>query len=162
MSDNLKPKSFRDLKKTLKDISPTGLASLLAYIDPFMDVLFALAFIFALLKDFSDIVLSLIPYVGQILTLFISAFCAIFIFLIMLIVGSRKNKTLAKRLLLLFIGSLADAIPVISFFPIETAVVVIAYFMILKERREEAEERKKQAEQEQIEMQQIYAQVQSN
>jgi Tfp pilus assembly protein PilO len=80
----------------------------------------------------------------------------------MLIVGSRKNKTLAKRLLLLFIGSLADAIPVISFFPIETAVVVIAYFMILKERREEAEERKKQAEQEQIEMQQIYAQVQSN
>jgi len=157
---NPKPKSFSDLKKTLTGISPTGLASLLTYIDPFMDVLFALAFIFALLKDFSDIVISLIPYIGQILALLISAFCAIFIFLIMLIVGSRKNKALAKRFLLLLIGSLADAIPVISFFPTETAVVVIAYFMILKERREEAEERKQQAKQEQIEMQQIYAHIQ--
>lgn len=141
----VKPKALADLKKSFKDISPAGIVSLLTYIE-FFDVLFALAFIFALLKDFSDIVISLIPYVGQILSLIISVFCAIFIFLVMFVVGSRKAKALAKRSLMLALGSLADVVPVLNFFPIETAVVIIAYFMILKERKEQAEEKKQQIE----------------
>jgi len=158
MSEQLtpKPKLFIDLKKSIKNISPTNLASLLAYVELF-DVLFVFVLIFAILKDLADMFISLIPLIGFVLSLFISVFCAIFIFLIMFFLGAGANKKLAKRLVIIFVGTLVDTVPLISFFPIETAVVIITFFMILKERKEKAEENKQKESKKQEKTQQAYA-----
>jgi len=151
-----KPNSFSDFKKSMKDISPTGLASLLRYFNLF-DVLFIFVLIFAILKDLADIFISLIPYIGLILSLFISIFCAIFIFLVMFFLGAGANKKIARRLIVILVGTLIDTVPLISFFPTETVVVIITFFMILKERKEKAEENKQKESQKQEKTQQAYA-----
>jgi hypothetical protein len=149
MTENskIKPTSFKDFKKILKSVSPSGILSLLEYVNPFLDVFFAMALIFALLKDLVDITVGLIPIVGQILAFIIALLCGIFIFLIMLILGANQMKAIAKRSLVIILGSLADAIPVINLFPVETAVVIISYFMILNERKTLAEEKQKAEQQ---------------
>jgi hypothetical protein len=146
MADPLKtkPASFRDFKKTLKSLSPSGLLSLFGYVNPFMDIFFALALIFALLKDLVDITIGLVPVIGHILALIMAILCGIFIFLIMLILGANQMRAIAKRAVIIFLGSLADTIPVVNFFPVETCVVIISYFMILSERKEIAEKQKKE------------------
>lgn len=156
-----KPKSFGDFKKSLKNLSPTGaikgLASSLAYIELF-DVLFAFVLMFAVLKDLADIFISLIPYIGLILSLFVSIFCAIFIFLIMFFLGAGANKKIARRLVVIFVGTLIDTVPLVNFFPTETAIVIITFFMVLKERKEKAEEKKQKESQKQSKAtQQAYA-----
>jgi magnesium-transporting ATPase (P-type) len=140
--NNSRPQSFSDFKKSAKAISPMGATSLLKYVDPFTDIFFVMAVIFALMKDLVDITVGLLPIIGQVLALVVSILCAIFIFLIMLLLGANKAKSAIKRMLLLLTGSLVDLLPGINFFPIETAIVIIAFLMILKERREKAEAQK--------------------
>jgi len=79
---NQKPASFADFKKSVKNLSPANLASLMAYIEPF-DVLFVFVLIFAIFKDLADMFISLIPIIGFILSLFISIFCAILYFFVL-------------------------------------------------------------------------------
>lgn len=108
------------------------------------DVLFVFVLMFALFKDFSDIFINLIPLIGPILSLTFSALCAIFIFLIMFLLGAGANRKIARRLVVIFIGTLVDTVPFVNFLPIETIVVIIAFLMVLMERKEKNQEKKQQ------------------
>jgi hypothetical protein len=115
--------------------------SLLKYIELGSDWPYAPAFFVAMLKDLLDFVgIGSLPAIGTVVTII----CSIFIFFMMLLAGGSKKGRAAKallkgpmgRFLLLGAGTIVEMIFGIDFLPVETAVVVIAYWMLLGERKE--------------------------
>jgi hypothetical protein len=94
----------------------------------------------ALLKD----VLDLVTFATVILPWIFSLLCGIFIFMMLLLAGASGKKKGAQRilnkLLLTLGGSIADGIPGLGLFPVETFTVIIIYVMTLKERVEDRKE----------------------
>lgn len=129
----------KEIKKRMsKVISAMSLSN---YIRPFDDWVFGIALSFAILKDISDLTgLGSLPVIGTIITFFVSAI----IFFSLLIAGSGSKKNLAKNLVkkygTLAIGTLVEFIFGIDFLPIETCVVILTFFFVLRERQETAEE----------------------
>lgn len=133
------------------------------FIDPFLDILIPLVFMLALLKDLADITIGLIPAVGDFLSLLLSVFCSILIFLVMTLLGGRNFSFVVKRLLIILAGLLLDSFPLIKYLPIETTVVLINYLLILKERKGDYKEhRQKEAIKQQAIQQTYVAAEQSN
>ena len=130
-----------------------NLAKLATYIDPMMDWLFAIALIFAIIKDALDLVdtaLVAIGGVGVALIFVTTAICSLAIFFIMLLVGSsgksKALKGLAKRLGALAGATIVECIPGIDALPLETIGVIIIIWMTLVDRQKAAqEEKQKQA-----------------
>ena len=128
--------------KTAKDLaevaSPMGALSLLKQVHFFADMPYVAAMGAALLKDLLDIV----TFETIVLPIVFSALCTIFIFMMMLLAGSGGRKKAANSILkkgaLLVGGGVADAIPGIDFFPIETITVMMVYVMELIERKNAA------------------------
>jgi len=113
--------------------------SLMKYFDPFMDWLFGIALCFALFKDISDFVgLGSLPVIGTLVTFGVS----FIIGMIMFITGSggkrgnakRVIKSLAKRYGTLVAGTGVEMFFGLNFFPIETAMVVVVFYLTLQER----------------------------
>jgi len=126
---NMKEK-LDEAKKIAELATPMGAVSLLGQINILSDMPYIAAIGAAILKDLLDFVAGPILF---------SILCSIFIFMMMVLVGSTGKKKGAnkfiKKVLLLIGGGVADSIPGIDFFPIETATVAAIYFLTLVERK---------------------------
>ena len=128
------------------------LAKLAAYIDPFMDWLYGIALIFAIIKDVLDLpdeALIAAYGAGEILIIITTLICSIAIFFIMLLAGSSGKGKVVKGLLKKF-GVLAGAtivemIPAIDSLPIESISVIAIFIMTLIERKTAADGEKANA-----------------
>jgi hypothetical protein len=123
---------------------------LMKQIDPFLDWLFGIALALAMLKDILDFVgLGSLPAIGTVITLCVS----LAIGFIMLLTGSRgmakMARGMAKRFGVLAGGTAAEMFFGINFIPIETIVVIIVFYMTLRDRAiaKEKEEKEKRASQ---------------
>lgn len=137
--------SAKKAKKTITDIINTE--SLLKYIHPFIDWLFGVAISLAILKDTLDIPdTALIPVlgIGEIITIILTFFISIIIFVIIIITGSagraRVAKNTIKKLIAIISTGLIEIIPAIDLLPMETILVIATFWMTLKERQRDAQE----------------------
>lgn len=129
-------KNTANIAKTVAETAtPIGALSLFKQIDFLGDMPFVAAIGAALLKDLLDSVAG--PTV--VLSILFSALCSIFIFMMLLLVGSHGKKkgtnNLLKKIGILGAGGIADSIPGIDFLPIETLTVAVIYFLTLVERK---------------------------
>lgn len=122
----------RNIKQLLSDVG------LWKYTEPFVDWLFGIALMVAMLKDLLDLAqIGSLPGIGTLFTFFAS--CIIF-FSLYLAGSSSKGKAKAKGILKKYgtvaMGSLMEVIYGINFVPIETCMVILIFFFTLQERRE--------------------------
>ncbi len=137
-------------KKAKKAVVDTiNVFALLKYIDPFIDWLFGIAIILAILKDLLDIVntaLIAAGGIGEMLIILFTFFISVFIFLVMVITGSvgkvKMTRGAVKKILLVLGTALVEAIPAIDLLPMETILVFVVIWMTLKNRKEAAQEKK--------------------
>jgi len=130
-------RSSRTNTQKIQDTFAT--VSLMKYFDPFMDWLFGIALCFALFKDISDFVgLGSLPVIGTMITGGVSVIIAGIMFL----TGStgkvanakRIAESLAKRYGAWAAGTAVEMFFGLNFFPIETAMVVVVFYLTLRER----------------------------
>jgi hypothetical protein len=109
--------------------------SLWKQVDFMGDMPFAAALGAAILKDLIDIP----TFETIILPVLFSMLCSIFIFMMILLTGSSGKKKIAKTIFkkigVLLGGGVADSIPGLSVFPIETFTVILIYVLTLIERK---------------------------
>jgi hypothetical protein len=136
--------SFSEVKNAMKSAKKIAVGSRVAFsmvkeINFLLDMPFFAAFGAALLKDLFD----LVDFATVILPFLFSMLCGIFIFMMLLLAGSAGKRNAAKKILnkvlIVLGGSIADGIPGLDLFPIETATVFIIYLMALRERAEDRE-----------------------
>jgi hypothetical protein len=124
-------------QEAAKLATPVGAISLMKKINLFSDMPYVMAMGAALLKDLIDLLASETVIFGVLF----SVLCSIFIFMMMLLVGSggkkKQAKGFLKKILTLVAGGVADAVPFLGWIPIETATVAIIYVMVLMERDDE-------------------------
>lgn len=108
----------------------------LSQIDPLRDWIFLfLLFPFALLKDIFDILLSPIPGVGVVVSFITMIMVLLLTIVAMLIAGSDlKNRGLSKYIIGLSLGSIAEALPGIGWFPIALAEAILIYGFTIFDR----------------------------
>jgi hypothetical protein len=115
--------------------NPAGTVSLLKQINLLSDMPYVAAMGAALLKDLLDFVTA----ETVVISILTSGLCSIFIFMMMLLVGSSGKKKgtnkFIKKIMFLVGGGVADSIPGIDFLPIETLTVVAIYVLELMERK---------------------------
>jgi len=140
-------KRIKSVKKGIRKIK-TAVFSL-KEVDFSSDMPLFAAFGAALLKDLLD----LVDFETVILPMLFSVLCSIFIFMMLLLAKALEKRKVASRLIVkgltILGGSLADGIPGLSFFPIETITMSVIYFMVLYERakaKEVEQEAKKELE----------------
>lgn len=114
--------------------TPWGFFSLLKHASLLKDMPFVSAFGFAILKDITDFIFNETVILGIVF----SIICSIFIFMMLLLVGSGSKRGSANGLLkkggVLMVGGVVDSLPGLGFFPTETATVLTVYLMTLQER----------------------------
>jgi hypothetical protein len=137
ISDTNQSRSPRTNTQKIKDTFDA--VSLMKYFDPFMDWLFGIALCFALFKDISDFVgLGSLPVIGTLITFMVSSIIGG----IMFITGStgkvanakRIVKSLAKKWGALIAGTAVEMFFGLNFFPFETLVVAVVFYLTLQER----------------------------
>ncbi|EKE19874.1 MAG: hypothetical protein ACD_8C00094G0018 [uncultured bacterium] len=146
--------SVKDIAKTAKNVAGAAAGSPVAALSLAKDALslgkqinlmadmpFVAAFGGALLKDLLDFIAG--PTI--ILAVLFSILCSIFIFMMLLLVNSNSKRGMASSLikkgLVLIGGGIADSIPGIDFFPIESLTVAVIYYLTLLERKNAPKER---------------------
>ncbi len=118
--------------------------SLPKYINWGNDWIYLAAIIVGIMKDLLDFVgIGSLPAIGTVITI-----CAsIFIGLMMLLAGGGEKRKLVKgifkRYFVLIGGTFAEFLFGLNFFPIESAMIIVIYIMVLIERKQAGEERKK-------------------
>jgi preprotein translocase subunit YajC len=144
-------KSHRLPKKPSGGIgmTPGQALALMAYINPFIDWLFGIALILAILKDILDFVgIGSLPGIGTVVTLTVSAIIGA----VMFIAGSSAQSKRAKsyrKLLTLAAGTTVEMVFGVDFLPIETIMVIFIFQWTLEDRQaaaKEAEEARQQEE----------------
>lgn len=145
-ADSLKNSAGNARKNIQTAKNAANVASLMQYIDPFMDWLFGIALAFAILKDILDILntaLIAAGGVGWFLIMLFTGACSLAIFFIMLITGASGKtgmaKGIAKRIVALLVATGAEMIPGIGLLPMESIVVIIILWMTLAERKTAAQ-----------------------
>jgi hypothetical protein len=149
----------REAYKNLKSVANPAMAGikevrramgLMKSFDPLLDWMFGIALTLAMLKDVLDFVgFGSFPAIGTAVTLCIS----FTIGLIMFITGSRgiskAARGMIKRFAVLAAGTGTELFFGLNFFPVETAVVIVVFYMTLRDRAidREKEEKEKQASQ---------------
>jgi hypothetical protein len=128
--------TYKNAKQTKAQIMASfKLISLGKYIDPFMDWLYGIALTLAIFKDISDFIgLGSLPVIGTLITFAVSFIIGMIMFLTGSGMKKRIVKSLAKRYGVLIIGSLLEMLFGLNFFPIETSVVIIVFYLTLRER----------------------------
>lgn len=123
-----------------------GKVALMKYFNPYMDWLYGIALSAALLKDIVDLVgVGSLPLIGTAVTVMAS----ITIFAVMLITGNFFKKRWARKIGVVFMGTAVEIIFGLNFLPVETAIVIIVFYMALDDRRivaEAAEKKRAQTE----------------
>lgn len=120
-----------------------GKLALIKHFDPFWDWLYGIALSAALLKDIVDLVgIGSLPVIGTVITLM----ATITIFAVMLITGNFFKKRWAKKIGVVFLGTAVEIIFGLNFLPVETAVVIIVFYLALDDRRKAAEAVKEKAQ----------------
>jgi len=137
ISDTNQSRSPRTNTQKIQDTFAT--VSLMKYFDPFMDWMFGIALCLALFKDISDFVgLGSLPVIGTLITGGVS----FIIGGIMFLTGStgkvanakRIAKSLIKKWGTLIAGTAIEMLFGLNFFPIETLVVAVVFYLTLQER----------------------------
>jgi len=151
-ASNLRAAQASSLKNSAQTIQKNAkaamnVASLATYIDPFMDWLFGISLLFAVIKDILDLIdTALYAAGGEILIIITTLLCSIIIGFVMLLTGSSgKNKltrTVTKRILLLLGTTIVEMLPGIDILPLESLVVIIIIWMTLTERKAGTEKSK--------------------
>ncbi|EKE20846.1 MAG: hypothetical protein ACD_7C00461G0006 [uncultured bacterium] len=107
-----------------------------------MDVpIYGLAFALALLKDLLDLTVVLaLPAIGTVITICVSIAIGLILLFDGISVSQRRMaRRMTRRFLVLIAGTLAEGILFgLNFFPIETLVVAIIYWMSLTDRKRSA------------------------
>jgi len=149
----------QNLKKIAKSATPAGALSLASQINLTDFLFFGIALTFALLKDILDLVgIGSLPAIGTVITLMASFVIGICLFALGASSGTRKTakktgkllskilkKGPASRYALLFGGTIFEFVFGLNFLPIETAIVIITFMMVLSERKEAAEAAQEEA-----------------
>lgn len=141
--------SAANAKKNIK--AAANFVSLTAQINPFMDWLFGIALIFAIIKDILDPInnaLITAGGVGEILIVVFTAIISLLIAFVMLLTGSPGKKGLIKKFSLMIGTGLIESVPGIDLFPLESILVVILFWLTLAERKvaKNAKARREQSE----------------
>ncbi|MFA6973951.1 MAG: hypothetical protein WC238_04430 [Parcubacteria group bacterium] len=141
-SENLKKQQHgHRLKNHLNKARDVGQKlALFSYVNPFMDWLFGIAIILAILKDILDFVgVGSLPGIGTVITLIVSLSIAF----VMLLTGSASKIKISKtgrKFMVLIGGTIVEMIFGIDFAPIETTMAVYIFYSTLKSRQEAAQE----------------------
>jgi hypothetical protein len=133
---NANAQTIKELNNLRKNVSPMGALSLTSQIDFLGDIPIFMAFLAAILKDVSDFAfIGSLPGLGSV----ISICCAIFIAMMVFLVGAGEKKKITgkwmKKLLTQVGGMILELIPAINFIPVETITVGVVYFLILSDRK---------------------------
>ncbi|PIP26954.1 MAG: hypothetical protein COX30_04530 [Candidatus Moranbacteria bacterium CG23_combo_of_CG06-09_8_20_14_all_39_10] len=137
--------SAANAKKNIK--AAANFSSLIAQLDPFMDWLFGIALIFAIIKDILDLIntaLITAGGVGWVLIVVFTFIVSLIIAFTLLLTGSSGKRGLAKKIALLISASLVESLPAIGLLPIESIIVIILFWLTLKERKAAAQEKAQQ------------------
>lgn len=124
--------AINTVQNLAKATKPLGFFSLLTKASIFKDMPFACALGAAILKDGLDLALiGSLPGIGTVITIL----CSIFIGMMMLLAGMGGSRKVVRgafgRIGMLLGGSIAEFIPGINFFPVQSATVFIIYIMTL-------------------------------
>jgi hypothetical protein len=97
-----------------------------------------------LLKDIVDLVLTWIPGLGTIISIVVSIAIALLITVAGFMEGDglgagKVRKGMARRFMIMFGGTLSEMIPGLGVIPIETAVAVAIYIMVIRDRKAKSE-----------------------
>jgi hypothetical protein len=137
-------KKLDKLRKSLPIVNPKQAIqtlSLAKQIDLFKDYPYIPALFAAILKDILDFTgIGSLPAIGTAVGICVS----IFIFFMMLLAGStasrKKSKAFMtgpmKRYVALLGGTIVEMLFGLNFFPIQTAILIYSYYLLLKERKE--------------------------
>jgi hypothetical protein len=120
-----------------KSATPWGALSLLSYINPFVDWIYAIAILLAVLKDILDLTgIGSLPAIGTVVTFIVSISMGFAIFLANVLEKDRTvfQKTII-RYLVLIAGTLAELLFGLNFIPWETAVGLAIYAFALAARK---------------------------
>jgi hypothetical protein len=137
--NNAREGSVSGAMNKVRDIAslatPMGAFSVLKQIKFLADLPYAAALGAAILKDLLDLVfIGSLPGVGTVITIL----CSIFIFMMMLLVGSGNKKKAVSGMFkkggLILGGTLVEFLPGLDFLPIETLTVAGIYYLTLVER----------------------------
>ncbi len=134
--------SAANAKKNIK--AAANFISLSSQIDPFMDWLFGIALIFAIIKDILDLInnaLIAAGGVGEILIIIFTALISLIILFVLFLTGSSGKKGLAKKIVLMIVTGLAETLPAIDLLPMESILVIILFWLTLVERKAVAQEK---------------------
>jgi hypothetical protein len=128
--------AYHNARQTKEQITASfKLISLGKYMDPFMDWMYGIALTLAILKDISDFVgLGSLPVIGTLITFSVSFIIGMIMFLTGSGMKKRFVKALLKRYGALIIGSLLEMLFGLNFFPIETCMIIIVFYLTLRER----------------------------
>lgn len=129
------PSTIDTAKNLAKATTPVGFFSLLKNASLLKDLPFVVAFLAAGLKDLLDFTLiGSLPGIGTVLTIM----CSICIGMMMLLAGmggkGKVVKGVLQRMGMLGAGTIAEFIPGLNFFPVETVTVFVIYVMTLAGR----------------------------
>lgn len=137
--------------------SPWSLFSLFFQMS-FMDWMYWLAILAAAFKDIIDFFLiGSMPGIGTVITFCISIFIAM-----MMLLGSftngvgRMHQKIIRSYLILIMGTGAEMLFGLNFFPIETVVACFVYILMLADRKAQEEVKKEEKRQAQRELQYEY------
>jgi hypothetical protein len=146
-ANNLKISRAGTLKNSVQQTKKGAKAamsgiSLMGQINPFVDWLFAIALMAAMLKDILDIVNTALIAAGGIgaalifiFTLMTSAIIAV----VMILTGAsgkaKAARKIAKRIMILVTATLVELIPGVDILPLETVVVIVIFWLTLVERK---------------------------
>jgi len=133
-------KANQKARNYLKTATPMGMVSLITQIR-LTDILFAIPFALAMLKDILDfVVIGASPAIGIIILVnFVLTPCiSLLIILFMTFLGAggkRKTAKLIRRYVLIACSTLVEFFFGPSFLPMETLMVIIIYWMVLVDRK---------------------------
>jgi hypothetical protein len=130
--------TYRTARLTEKQImaifkrTPLGI-----YIDPFLDWTYGIALTAALFKDISDLTgLGSLPIIGTLITIIVWFVIWFIMFITRAGMKRMMVKFIVRKLGVLFGGTFIEFIPILNFFPTETLIVVVVFYLLLRERKE--------------------------
>ncbi len=137
-----KADKLKGIKNLAKNATPWRILSLLSECHLFLDIPYAIALFFAILKDILD--LSEVTGIGYAFVIVFTFICSAFIAMMMLLArgsGGNGNRKDIRSWLTLLSGTTAEMIFGIDILPIETLTVLIIYTFALMARKQAAEEK---------------------
>lgn len=137
-------KIAKEAKTLARSVTPWGVFSLLSQVNPFVDWIYFIAILSAVLKDILDFTgIGSLPAIGTVITFCVSTVIG---FSILLANSLEKDRTIFQktviRYFILITGTLAEIIFGLNFIPWETVIALAIYFFALAARKNRSSEEK--------------------